>query len=86
MNEETQEHRKVEVIGCHGSTNETYSIGTNLTTVTTDNGERCLLRIHESICGNGKTLFSSNQMRASGHVVHDVPRKYGDLLKAPPFH
>ena len=77
VNEEIQDHRKVEVIGCHGSTNQTYHIGTNLTTVTSTTGEQCILRMNESICGKGKTLFSSNQMRASGHVVEDTPKKYG---------
>ena len=76
-NEETDDSRKVEVIGCHGSVNKPpFSIGTNLTKVESDDGP-ILLRMHESICGReGKTLISANQARAAGHVVDDVPKKY----------
>ena len=76
-NEEIDDSRKVEVVGCHGSTNKCFNLGTNLTAVTTTDGEQILLRMNESICGAGKTLFAANQLRAAGHVVDDVPRRYG---------
>ena len=31
----------------------------------------------ESICGAGKTLLAANQIHSAGHIVDDVPRKFG---------
>ncbi len=76
-NEETDDGRQVQVIGCHGSVDKAFNMGTNLTTVQTTDDEKIVLRMYESICGAGKTLFAANQLRAAGHVVHNVPRKYG---------
>ena len=76
--EEFDEHRKVEVVNCHGTVERPpYNVGTNLTVTETVDGERILLRMHETICGDGKTLFSANHIRAAGHIVDDVPKKFG---------
>jgi len=55
-----------------------FDIGSNLTKVYGENKQPFILRIPESICaGEGKSLFAANQMRAAGHVVNDVPKRYG---------
>jgi len=42
------------------------------------NKQPIVLRIPETICaGEGKSLFAANQMRAVGHIVNDVPKRYG---------
>ena len=78
-NEEFDDNRKVEVIGCHGSIDKPpFNIGSNLTKVYGENKQPIILRIPESICaGEGKSLFAANQMRAAGHIVNDVPKRYG---------
>ena len=78
-NEELDDNRKVEVIGCHGSIDKPpFNIGSNLTKVYGENKQPIILRIPESICaGEGKSLFAANQMRAAGHIVNDVPKRYG---------
>ena len=40
-------------------------------------GEDVILRMSQSICGKEKTLLSANQMRTAGHLVDDVPAKFG---------
>jgi len=78
-NEELDDNQKVEVIGCHGSVDKPpFNIGSNLTKVYGEDKLPIILRIPESICaGEGKSLFAANQMRAAGHMVNDVPRRYG---------
>jgi len=80
-NEELDNSRKAEVIGCHGSVDKPpFNIGSNLAKVCRENKQPIILRIPESICaGEGKSLFAAtgNQMRAAGHVVNDVPKRHG---------
>jgi len=65
------------VIGVHGDDNKpSFQIGTNLTTVHGEDGEKYLGRFPESIYAEtGKTLLSANQIRNAGHIVNDVPLK-----------
>jgi len=79
VNEEIYHNREVHVIGVHGDDNKpSFQIGTNLTTVHGEDGERYLGRFPESIYAEtGKTLLSANQIRNAGHIVNDVPLKYG---------
>jgi len=78
-NEESDDNRKVEAIGCNGSTNNLpFNIGSTLTKVHGEDNQPIVLRIPESICnGEGKSLFVANQMRAAGHIVNDVPKRHG---------
>ena len=75
-------HRKVTIIGCKEDTMQSkgHCIGSGLTKARTTDGDYVLLISNESVCmGTGKSLLSCNQIRAAGHDVNDIPRKYGGL-------
>ena len=53
-------------------------IGSGICAVEKDSGTVLLLQVNEGvIMKNGKSLLSSNQLRAYQNEVHDVPRRYG---------
>ncbi|MGH3053536.1 MAG: hypothetical protein ACRDL7_00985, partial [Gaiellaceae bacterium] len=70
--------KKVNVIGFQDEhKSNDLTIGTAITATTLENGETILLRVNQGILvTEGKSLLSPNQIRAFGHTVDDVPRKY----------
>jgi len=79
MTEEIHHNRDAHVIRVHGQDDKSsFQIGSNLTTVHGENGEKFLGRFPESICAEtGKTLLSADQIGNAGHIVNDVPLKCG---------
>jgi len=79
VTEEILHNREAHVVGVHGQDdNPSFQIGTNLTTVNGESGEKFLGRFPESICAEtGKTLLSANPIGNAGHIVNDAPVKCG---------
>ena len=52
-----------------------YQVGTGITMVESID---CyvLLRVNHGAIYNGRSILSANQVRFSGHQVHDCPRRY----------
>ena len=70
--------RRVDIVGYDNQvTSQSVPIGTGVALARTSDGTTVLLRVNEGlILGGTKSLLSSNQIRAFGHRVDDVPTKY----------
>ena len=75
--EEQYDHRRVTIEGFGGPSHtiRNMRIGTGITAVEVDN-MTILVRVNEAVISPYKTIISTNQVRAWGHEVDDVPRKY----------
>jgi len=76
--EEQYDHRRVTIEGFGGPSHtiRNMRIGSGITAVAIDN-MTILVRVNEAVISPYKTIISTNQVQAWGHVVDDVPRKYG---------
>ena len=71
------DHRRVSIEGFGGPSHtiRNMRIGNGITAV--DLHDRTvLLRVNEAVISPYKTIISTNQVQAAGHIVDDVPMKY----------
>lgn len=76
--EEQYDYRRVTIEGYGGSFHaiRNMKIETDIKAVAIDN-LTILVRVSEAVISPYKTIISAYQVRPWGHVVDDVPRKYG---------
>ena len=76
--ESQYDHRRVTIegFGGHSHTIKNMRIGIGFTAVAIEN-LTILVRVNEAVISPYKTIISTNQVQSWGHVVDDVPRKYG---------
>src|SRR5688500_6939582 len=72
--DEQYDHRRVTIEGFGGPSHtiRNMRIGSGITAVAIDN-MTILVEVNEAVILPYKTIFSTNQVRAWGHVVDDVP-------------